>query len=174
MTQHFVRAPTGLIIFTIARYRRLKTITNLFLASLASADLLLVIICVPVNVSYDDHFFVRLFFCLAKVSSYLQYIWPVVSSLIEWNAIPKWSSPSKESALALLCLGLVVRLIQLVLIVKIWEDKQEWNGQAGNGETLNWRWKEQKLKNVWLRYAFAHRARPSLWKIFEVVIYCVL
>ena len=42
---------TGLIIFTIARYRRLKTITNIFLASLASADLLLVIICVPVNVS---------------------------------------------------------------------------------------------------------------------------
>lgn len=42
----------GLIIFTIARYRRLKTITNIFLASLASADLLLVIICVPVNVSY--------------------------------------------------------------------------------------------------------------------------
>lgn len=47
----FQRFHLGLIIFTIARYRRLKTITNIFLASLASADLLLVIICVPVNVS---------------------------------------------------------------------------------------------------------------------------
>ena len=42
----------ALIIFTIARYQRLKTITNIFLASLASADLLLVLICVPVNVSF--------------------------------------------------------------------------------------------------------------------------
>ena len=41
----------ALIIFTITRYRRLKTTTNIFLASLASADLLLVLICVPVNVS---------------------------------------------------------------------------------------------------------------------------
>lgn len=44
-------AASALIIFTISRYRRLKTITNIFLASLASADLLLVTICVPVNVS---------------------------------------------------------------------------------------------------------------------------
>jgi len=41
----------ALIIFTIARYQRLKTITNIFLASLASADLLLVLICVPVNLA---------------------------------------------------------------------------------------------------------------------------
>ena len=42
----------ALIICTITRYRRLKTVTNTFLASLASADLLLVLICVPVNVSH--------------------------------------------------------------------------------------------------------------------------
>nr|XP_053645626.1 uncharacterized protein LOC128697755 [Cherax quadricarinatus] len=41
----------SLIIFTICRYRRLKTTTNVFLASLASADLLLILICIPVKVS---------------------------------------------------------------------------------------------------------------------------
>lgn len=45
---------TALIVFTIARFRRLKTITNIFLASLATADLLLVTICVPVNVSNNE------------------------------------------------------------------------------------------------------------------------
>lgn len=39
-----------LIIFTIARYRRMKSITNVFLASLASADLLLILVCIPVKV----------------------------------------------------------------------------------------------------------------------------
>uniref|UniRef100_T1IDU0 G_PROTEIN_RECEP_F1_2 domain-containing protein n=1 Tax=Rhodnius prolixus TaxID=13249 RepID=T1IDU0_RHOPR len=38
-----------LIIFTIARYRRMKSITNVFLASLASADLLLILVCIPVK-----------------------------------------------------------------------------------------------------------------------------
>jgi hypothetical protein len=40
----------SLIIFTICRYRRMKSTTNVFLASLASADLLLIIICIPVKV----------------------------------------------------------------------------------------------------------------------------
>ena len=47
----------ALIICTITRYRRLKTVTNTFLASLASADLLLVLICVPVNVSHRPFHF---------------------------------------------------------------------------------------------------------------------
>ncbi|GAB6033026.1 hypothetical protein CHUAL_012217 [Chamberlinius hualienensis] len=38
-----------LIIFTIARHTRMRTITNVFLASLATADLLLILICVPVK-----------------------------------------------------------------------------------------------------------------------------
>jgi hypothetical protein len=40
----------SLIIFTICRYRRMKSTTKVFLASLASADLLLIIICIPVKV----------------------------------------------------------------------------------------------------------------------------
>jgi len=43
-------AGNSLIIFTICRYRRMKSTTNVFLASLASADLLLIIICIPVKV----------------------------------------------------------------------------------------------------------------------------
>lgn len=40
----------ALIIYTVCRYRRLKSATNVFLASLASADLLLVLVCVPLKV----------------------------------------------------------------------------------------------------------------------------
>lgn len=39
-----------LVVFSIARYRRMRSITNIFLVSLASADLLVVIICVPIKV----------------------------------------------------------------------------------------------------------------------------
>ncbi|XP_049940739.1 orexin/Hypocretin receptor type 1-like [Schistocerca serialis cubense] len=48
-------AGNSLIIFTVCRYRKLKNATNVFLASLASADLLLVTVCVPVKilVSHD-------------------------------------------------------------------------------------------------------------------------
>ena len=40
-----------LVIFSIARVKRMRSITNLFLLSLATADLLLVCFCVPVKVS---------------------------------------------------------------------------------------------------------------------------
>ncbi|KAK7866624.1 hypothetical protein R5R35_011531 [Gryllus longicercus] len=44
-------AGNALIIFTTARYRRMKSTTNVFLCSLASADLLLLLICIPVKVA---------------------------------------------------------------------------------------------------------------------------
>ena len=40
----------SLVIFSVSRYEQMMTITNTFLLSLASADLLLVIVCVPVKV----------------------------------------------------------------------------------------------------------------------------
>ena len=39
-----------LVIFSISYYRRMRTVTNVFLLSLASADLLLVLVCVPIKV----------------------------------------------------------------------------------------------------------------------------
>lgn len=44
-------AGNALIIFTTQRYRRMQSTTNVFLSSLASADLLLIIVCIPVKVS---------------------------------------------------------------------------------------------------------------------------
>ena len=40
----------GLVIFSVSRYEQMMTITNTFLLSLASADMLLVLVCVPVKV----------------------------------------------------------------------------------------------------------------------------
>ena len=39
-----------LVIASVIRFRKLHSVTNVFLLSLASADLLLVVICVPVKV----------------------------------------------------------------------------------------------------------------------------
>ena len=41
-----------LVIFSIVRYRRMQNVTNIFLTSLASADLLLVMLCVPIKVRF--------------------------------------------------------------------------------------------------------------------------
>ena len=42
-----------LVVLAIVRLRRLQSITNIFLVSLASADLLLVCACVPIKVKFD-------------------------------------------------------------------------------------------------------------------------
>ena len=39
-----------LVIFTILRYRRMQSVTNVFLLSLSTADILVVLICVPIKV----------------------------------------------------------------------------------------------------------------------------
>lgn len=39
-----------LVMFSVCRYQRMKTITNTFLVSLATTDLLLIIVCVPSKV----------------------------------------------------------------------------------------------------------------------------
>lgn len=41
----------GLVIYSIARIRRMQSVTNIFLTSLATADLLLLLMCVPIKVS---------------------------------------------------------------------------------------------------------------------------
>lgn len=45
----------GLIIYIVAHYPRMRTLSNVFLASLATADLLLVCVCIPVKVSQSSH-----------------------------------------------------------------------------------------------------------------------
>ncbi|KAJ8923595.1 hypothetical protein NQ315_010174 [Exocentrus adspersus] len=49
----FILGLTGniLIIFTTFRYRRMQSVTNVFLSSLASSDLLLIMFCIPVKVA---------------------------------------------------------------------------------------------------------------------------
>ena len=39
-----------LVIFAILRYRRMQSVTNVFLLSLSLADLLVIVVCVPVKV----------------------------------------------------------------------------------------------------------------------------
>ncbi|KAL8583800.1 hypothetical protein ACOMHN_036435 [Nucella lapillus] len=43
-----------LVVVSVARYRRMHNVTNIFLLSLATADLLLVCICVPVKSNTTD------------------------------------------------------------------------------------------------------------------------
>lgn len=42
----------SLIVLTTYRYRRMQSATNVLLASLASADLLLILFCIPIKVQY--------------------------------------------------------------------------------------------------------------------------
>ena len=48
-----------LVIVSVARFKKMQNVTNMFLLSLASADLLLVLICVPVKVI---NYFIRFWY----------------------------------------------------------------------------------------------------------------
>ena len=45
-----------LVIISIVRYRRMRSVTNCFLVSLASADLMLILVCVPIKVCSRFYF----------------------------------------------------------------------------------------------------------------------
>lgn len=74
-------AGNSLIVFTICRYRRMKSTTNVFLASLASADLLLIIVCIPVKVAklFSYTWTMGLFLC--KMVHYMQSVSAICSVL---------------------------------------------------------------------------------------------
>ena len=40
----------ALVIFTILKYRRMQSVTNVFLLSLSLADVLVIVVCVPIKV----------------------------------------------------------------------------------------------------------------------------
>ena len=50
-----------LVIFSIIKVKRMRSITNLFLLSLATADLLLVCVCVPSRVSCTKYLLLYIF-----------------------------------------------------------------------------------------------------------------
>ncbi|XP_054287823.1 QRFP-like peptide receptor [Macrosteles quadrilineatus] len=70
-----------LIVFTICRYRRMKSTTNVFLASLASADLLLLLICIPVKIAKLFSYTWTMGILLCKVVHYMQNVSAICSVL---------------------------------------------------------------------------------------------
>ncbi|KAL4235611.1 hypothetical protein ACF0H5_004007 [Mactra antiquata] len=70
-----------LVIFAIMRVKRMRSITNLFLLSLASADLLLVCVCVPLKcISFYTYSWKQGFF-LCKFLNYIQTVSMICSAL---------------------------------------------------------------------------------------------
>lgn len=64
-----------LVIFSISYYRRMRTVTNVFLLSLASADLLLVLICVPIKVGLSLFLLPLPFLsCFSFLLSFVQFL----------------------------------------------------------------------------------------------------
>lgn len=71
----------ALVIFSIMKLERMRSITNLFLLSLATADLLLVCICVPVRGIAFYSYSWRLGFFMCKFVNYIQTVSMVCSAL---------------------------------------------------------------------------------------------
>ncbi|XP_033736677.1 QRFP-like peptide receptor [Pecten maximus] len=68
-----------LVIFSVTRFQRLKTITNTFLVSLASADLLVIIVCVPTKFAAFFTFTWRLGEVMCKGVHYIQNVSAICS-----------------------------------------------------------------------------------------------
>ncbi|XP_060582403.1 QRFP-like peptide receptor [Ruditapes philippinarum] len=68
-----------LVIFSVTRYQQMLTVTNTFLLSLASADLLLVIICVPVKFAAFFSYVWRFGEFLCKTVHYVQNVSTICS-----------------------------------------------------------------------------------------------
>ncbi|XP_034251332.1 gastrin/cholecystokinin type B receptor-like [Thrips palmi] len=64
----------ALIIFTTQRYRRMQSTTNVFLSSLASADLLLIVVCIPVKLAKLMSFTWNAGFFMCKAVHYMQNV----------------------------------------------------------------------------------------------------
>lgn len=67
-------AGNTLIIFTTQRFRRMQSTTNVFLSSLASADLLLIIVCIPVKMAKLLSFTWDFGYFLCKFVHYMQNV----------------------------------------------------------------------------------------------------
>ncbi|KAL8618635.1 hypothetical protein ACOMHN_015745 [Nucella lapillus] len=61
-----------LVIFSISYYRKMRTVTNVFLLSLASADLLLVLVCIPIKAAAFFAYTWQFGEALCKVVNYVQ------------------------------------------------------------------------------------------------------
>ena len=72
-----------LVIFAIAKVQRMRSITNLFLLSLASADLLLVIVCVPVKVCTSSYLVIFLRFVMSFLYDKIIYSEQIRKSYME-------------------------------------------------------------------------------------------
>ncbi|XP_018322690.1 QRFP-like peptide receptor [Agrilus planipennis] len=71
----------SLIVFTTYRYRRMQSSTNVLLASLASADLLLIIFCIPVKVAKLFSYTWAMGAFLCKTVHYMQNVSTICSVL---------------------------------------------------------------------------------------------
>ncbi|XP_052830638.1 pyroglutamylated RF-amide peptide receptor [Octopus bimaculoides] len=70
-----------LVIFTILKYRHMRNITNVFLLSLSSADLLVILICVPVKCAMFFTFTWKLGEFICKLAYYMQNVSMICSVL---------------------------------------------------------------------------------------------
>ncbi|CAH1153580.1 unnamed protein product [Phaedon cochleariae] len=70
-----------LMIFITFKYRRMKSVTNVFLASLASSDLILITVCIPVKIAKLFSYTWQMGAVVCKGIHYMQYVSAICSVL---------------------------------------------------------------------------------------------